>query len=218
MASGLELVMERRQVRDNRPQKEREVHDLGEHILLFENFFSDEFIDSCIDDFELAEEAGMTVSRQQHHSGPSPLSIEDKALPWTMMPASSLPRIQELQDIMTHEIIPEFLKKYPIAEQYRYGINLGGAKLQKTAPTQGYHVWHMEHSSDQNSYRSICAWALLLNDVEEGGELEFLYQSQRIRPRRGEFVLWPAGYTHQHRGNPPLKGNKYIFTGWLDTL
>ena len=57
-----------------------------------------------------------------------------------------------------------------------------------------------------------------LNDVEEGGELEFLYQSKRIKPRQGDFVLWPAGYTHHHRGNPPLKGEKYIYTGWLDIL
>jgi len=84
--------------------------------------------------------------------------------------------------------------------------------------TEGYHVWHMEHSNQMDSYRSICAWALFLNDVEEGGELEFLYQSKRIKPRQGDFVLWPAGYTHHHRGNPPLKGEKYIYTGWLDIL
>ena len=200
----------------NRPQ--RQVQDLGEHILLFSNYFDDEFCDSCIEDFKLCEQAGITVSRQQHMSGPSPLSINDSAVPFLNLPASSLPRVHELQDIIQNEIIPEFLQKYPIGDQYSYGINLGGAKIQKTLPSQGYHVWHMEHSSDQCSYRSICAWGLFLNDVEEGGELEFLYQSQRIKPRKGDFVLWPAGYTHQHRGNPPLKGVKYIYTGWLDTL
>ena len=69
-----------------------------------------------------------------------------------------------------------------------HGINLGGAKIQKTLPSQGYHVWHMEHSSDQCSYRSICAWGLFLNDVEEGGELEFLYQSNESNQER-RFVL-----------------------------
>ena len=50
----------------NRPQ--RQVQDLGEHILLFSNYFDDEFCDSCIEDFRLCEEAGITVTRQQHMS------------------------------------------------------------------------------------------------------------------------------------------------------
>ena len=55
-----------------------------------------------------------------------------------------------------------------------------------------------------------------LNDIEDGGETEFLYQSRRIKPVTGRAVLWPAGYTHTHRGNPPLKDAKYIITGWVE--
>lgn len=61
--------------------------------------------------------------------------------------------------------------------------------------------------------RMVTALAYL-NDVEEGGETEFLYQSLRIKPKKGMGVIWPGGYTHLHRGNPPLKGVKYILTGW----
>ena len=43
-----------------------------------------------------------------------------------------------------------------------------------------------------------------------------LNQSLRIKPEQGTLVLWPAGYTHIHRGNPPLSGEKYIMTGWLE--
>ena len=135
-------------------------------------------------------------------SGPSPLSINDSAVPFLNLPASSLPRVHELQDIIQNEIIPEFLQKYPIGDQYSYGINLGGAKIQKTLPSQGYHVWHMEHSSDQCSYRSICAWGLFLNDVEEGGELEFLYQSQRIRPRKHISCRWQRNSKHERTSYP----------------
>ena len=190
----------------------REIEDLGEHILLFKNFFSRDFCEDCIDTFEDVDRAGLTVKRQN-----SSFNMDDKAISHCALPPSSLPLVNPLQHIIKEEIIPEFCKKYPIESQYNE-IHLGGAKMQKTEPQQGYHVWHMEHSSGMDSYRSVCAWALFLNDVEEGGELEFLYQSKRIQPRQGEFVLWPAGYTHQHRGNPPLKGVKYIYTGWLDTL
>ena len=148
-------------------QDRREVHDLGEHILMFDNYFSKEFCDDCIVLFEEAVDSGLVVGRDS-----SGLSIKDRALVHTQIPASSLPLARHLVDIINYDIIPEFLKKYDIASQYDC-INVGGAKLQKTLPTEGYHVWHMEHSNQQDSYRSICAWALFLNDVEDGGETYF---------------------------------------------
>ena len=28
--------------------------------------------------------------------------------------------------------------------------------------------------------------------------------------------MWPAHWTHIHRGNPPLSGEKYIATSWIE--
>ena len=64
----------------------------------------------------------------------------------------------------------------------------------------------------------VLSWILYLNDVEEGGETEFLYQSMRFKPKAGTFILFPAHFTHTHRGNPPLSGVKYIATGWIEFL
>ena len=60
------------------------------------------------------------------------------------------------------------------------------------------------------------AYILYLNDVPEGGETEFLYQRLRVSPKEGTLVIFPASYTHTHRGNPPLRGSKYIMTGWIE--
>ena len=57
---------------------------------------------------------------------------------------------------------------------------------------------------------------MYLNDVDDGGETEFLYQKKRIRPKQGRVLIFPAGFTHTHRGNPPLSGDKYILTSWLE--
>jgi hypothetical protein len=54
--------------------------------------------------------------------------------------------------------------------------------------------------------------------VEEGGETEFLYLSQRVKPKTGRLVIFPSGYVHTHRGNPPLSGEKYIMTGWIEFM
>ena len=59
-------------------------------------------------------------------------------------------------------------------------------------------------------------YGALINDVEEGGETEFLYQSKRVESKKGRIVICPSGFTHTHRGNPPLKGNKYMINGWIE--
>ena len=56
---------------------------------------------------------------------------------------------------------------------------------------------------------------IYLNDMPEGeAETEFLYQKKRVGPTRGTVVIWPAGMTHVHRGNPVYTQDKYILTGW----
>lgn len=88
-------------------------------------------------------------------------------------------------------------------------------KIQKTLPAQGYHVWHIEHSAARDMSKRVLVYTIYLNTVEEGGETEFLYQSQRVQPIKGRIVIWPAGFPYVHRGNPPLKGEKYILTSWI---
>tara|TARA_B100000902_G_scaffold212414_1_gene201993 strand:+ start:256 stop:837 length:582 start_codon:yes stop_codon:yes gene_type:complete len=84
--------------------------------------------------------------------------------------------------------------------------------VQKTKPTQGYHSFHCENSTWDLYSRSM-AWMVYLNDIEEGGETEFLYQKMKVKPEKGKCLIWPGGFTHLHRGNPPME-DKYIATGW----
>ena len=88
-------------------------------------------------------------------------------------------------------------------------------KIHKVKRGQGYHVWHCETDVIQGQSRML-AWMTYLKVPEEGGETEFLYQSKRIEPVIGRTLIWPAGFTHLHRGNPPLKGEKYYITGWFE--
>lgn len=87
-------------------------------------------------------------------------------------------------------------------------------KLQVTPLTGGYSVWHIEQGPGEES-RRVLAWSIYLNDVEEGGETEFLYQGARYKPKAGSLLMWPASITHPHRGNPPLSNEKLMLTGWI---
>jgi len=88
-------------------------------------------------------------------------------------------------------------------------------KIQKTLPTEGYHVWHIEHGNTFEMQARAFVFSIYLNDVKEGGETEFLHFSQRVKPKKGRIVIWPAGFPYLHRGNPPLSGKKYILTSWM---
>ena len=87
-------------------------------------------------------------------------------------------------------------------------------KLQKTPPRGGFHVWHCEQFNKDSSER-ILAWTIYLNDVPDGeGETEFLWQGLRVQPKAGTVSIFPAAFTHTHRGNPVYSCDKYIATGW----
>ena len=88
-------------------------------------------------------------------------------------------------------------------------------KIQKTLPTEGYHVWHIEHAKGFPDEARALVFSVYLNDVEEGGETEFLHFSKRVKPKTGRIVIWPASFPYLHRGNPPLSGEKYILTSWM---
>ena len=111
-------------------------------------------------------------------------------------------------------IYPLYADKFSILSTFDPHYIKSG-KIQKTLPTQGYHTWHCENGNLWSRDR-LSAYTVYLNDVKEGGETEFLYQSLRVPAIQGTFCIFPAGYTHVHRGNPPLSGVKYILTGWIE--
>jgi hypothetical protein len=122
-----------------------------------------------------------------------------------------------------HDVCTEFFAKLhncylQYADKYESIKDLNshspkGMSIQRTGPMQGYHIWHSESVGISTGSR-LLAYTLYLNNVDEGGETEYLYQGLKIKPEQGKVVIWPAGFTHPHRGNPIYKGFKYIITGW----
>jgi hypothetical protein len=91
-------------------------------------------------------------------------------------------------------------------------------KLQRTPPRGGYHIWHCEQDSLEYANR-VLVWTIYLNDVPYNeGETEFLWQGVRVNPKAGRCAIWPASFTHHHRGNPVYTHDKYIATGWYTLI
>ena len=108
-----------------------------------------------------------------------------------------------------------YIKNTGADEAYGVPFHFTCLKIQKTLPTEGYHVWHIEHNKGFENEPRAFVFSIYLNDVEDGGETEFLHFSKRVKPKTGRIVIWPAAFPYVHRGNPPLSGEKYILTSWM---
>jgi hypothetical protein len=109
----------------------------------------------------------------------------------------------------------EYSEKYSILRDSG-NIRATHMKMQRTSPGGGYHLWHGEQGPGANANR-VVVYMVYLNTIEDdGAETEFLYQKTRVKSQENLMLLWPASYTHAHRGNPVLgEQSKYIVTGWF---
>ena len=183
-------------------------------IGVFENAFTDDLCNRMVQAFQYADSSGFTRTRQQHEDAKKS-SKNDKACFSTDYDITHSPIWNEFSTVFW-SVYPKYSERYAEALETGCGEYKNySVKIQKTMPSEGYHAWHFEASERPLSNR-IVVWTAYLNDVEEGGETEFLYQKMRVKPKKGTLCFFPAGYTHVHRGNPPLSGEKYIATGWLE--
>jgi len=109
-----------------------------------------------------------------------------------------------------------YKKKYEYADVgvCHWGIT-ESPNIQRYEPGEGFYGWHNERGSSINPvcYRHL-VFMTYLNDVTDGGETEFFYQQVKIQPKKGLTLIWPADWTHTHRGITSLSQTKYIVTGW----
>ena len=187
----------------------------GDHIRIIDGLFDENICGQCIEQFDNLEEHGLTHSRRSW--GSMNLAQQDESIFWTECDTMIHRGMQEIGDYVQNTILESWQIKYPLVDSGVYaGLQVSQMKIQKTRQGEGYHNWHFEGGSSRYDRTSILAFMIYLNDVEEGGETEFLYQGVRVPPKQGRFICWPGGFTHIHRGNPPLTNTKYAITGWIN--
>ena len=98
------------------------------------------------------------------------------------------------------------LDKWSIRDNYN---------LQKYSPGGGYHILHCENYNTGNHRTNILAWMYYLNTVREGGGTYFSNYDLTVNAEEGRLVIWPAYWTHFHKGIVSKTYDKYIATGWF---
>lgn len=184
-------------------------------IEIYHNTISSEQCNNIIGYFEQMRSSNLVFSRQDLRDG-EPHQKNDESIfltqPETYLLHQTHPILKLLVDSV-HDCYNQYAKKFSVLKESKlHGIS--SIKLQKTEIGGGYHKWHYENNGASEASRFL-AFTVYLNNVKEGGETEYLYQSLRVPCKQGTIAIWPAAFTHPHRGNPPLSNQKYIATGWI---
>lgn len=190
--------------------------DIRDFIGVFDDVFSKDFCDGVISFYEKMLESGFGHTRLSE--GDKKTKKDDIAVYLAQSEVVKLDNATGLSSEFHRTFWEKCYNEY--ATEYGALIDLAthriySSKIQKTRVGGGYHVWHPEVGNRENCDR-ILFFILYLNDVEDGGETEFLYYPRRVKPKAGRMIVAPAHFTHTHRGNPPLTNEKYIVTGWVE--
>ena len=188
----------------------------SEFIGMYQNVFPDGFCSHVISEFERLLSSGFCGNRQDREGVPKTRK-EDYHYSLNMRNhvMSSFNNIDVIDIFMNslQNCFDEYVSEFDILKDIP--LKCTSVKMQKTDPGAGYHVWHCEQNTGDQSARCL-VYSAYLNDIDDAGETEFLYQRLRIQPKENSMILWPAGFTHTHRGNV-VHGtkSKYIITGWF---
>ena len=218
--------------------------DYYQFIGLYSNIFPEGFSEFLISEFERIKSEGNFVHSRQsgegvkkslkddnyvflsdlHNDGEYLKEEHDLELNFGSDDASCLKTFKhpngEYRDVVRviieclQDCLDRYIQRYSTLSGEDHNMRGSCIKMQKTQPGGGYHVWHAEQSCEEP--QRVLVWSIYLNDIDEAGETEFLYQKFRLPPKKDSCAIFPAAFTHTHRGNVVHgEKDKYILTGWF---
>lgn len=115
-------------------------------------------------------------------------------------------------------LLKEYLNKFPAANDAYYFDVVEHINLQYYKCNGGFKKWHHENDGTLKTVQRHLVFMTYLNNVENGGT-DFKYYEDVVNDaEQGLTLIWPAGWTHHHRGRISKDKEKYIITGWFSFL
>lgn len=116
---------------------------------------------------------------------------------------------KELQNCLN-----QYFKTYPESDEYQQLFDIhGGYNLQWYPKNGGFKSWHYENAGSFESIHRHLVFMTYLDDVPNGGTM-FKYQNITTPAKKGLTLIWPASFTHVHKGEISKEHEKKILTGW----
>ena len=127
----------------------------------------------------------------------------------------------QINDIISTSLLHQvnkYKESYPQLDQLaRWGVK-EKYNLQKYEPNQGYFALHCENAGLDSGINRVLAWMFYLNTVTDDGGTYFDNYDLTLNAVEGRCVIWPAYWTHMHRGIVSKTESKYIVTGWFNFI
>jgi len=182
---------------------------ITDHIIRYESVFDKKNLEVIIDRIDYLEESSWLAHNKKslHLHDHKEINLSQDL----ELDLSSSDRTVSLIFPKLQPCIDNYIESFSILNNNKFLFY--DCKLKKIPEGGGFHNWHYENSSLMTSARSFVI-QVYLNDNFEYGETEFLYQGKREKPVAGDVLVFPASFTHTHRGNPPIGGTKYLATTW----
>ena len=185
---------------------------MEKYIKIYDDVIDADSCNMLIGKFEAAEEEQYEEVRQVER---------DKAIAFTQINLVNNEDWASVQNGML-EVFQDYIMAY---------INDCKIEPKQWPQTYGYEAIRMKRYLNNNydrfdphvdvknyeTSRRFLAFFIYLNDVDEGGETEFIninkpgtYIPLKITPRRGRLLMFPPLWMYYHAGLKPVSNNKYL--------
>ena len=167
---------------------------LQDTIGIFPNALSDEFCDELVFTFQ--------QHADKHHQGKAGKGdVKNDIKNTTDLDLMGYKEFEPLVNILSETAnnkICEYIESFPGQDKFNnYNLLFTGTRfptwqLQYYKKGEGhFNAYHTEGNRPE-FFDRLFAVMYYLNDVEEGGQTEFLYPNLFIQPKKGTFLVWPA--------------------------
>ena len=173
---------------------------------------------SVCDELVTHFERNKTNQQQGKVVGGTNLNIKN-SIDLTILPKELLlPENKHFKTYFTalFECYSDYTSQWPFLKEFAKELHIGRFNIQRYQRHQHFQKIHTERSSISSLHR-LFAWMTYLNDVplEDGGSTIFTHYDLEIQPQKGLTLIWPAEWTHAHKGSILTNNSKYIITGWM---
>lgn len=171
----------------------------GTQICVFKNALTPEFCQDVIKRFDADPRvAPGTMNYSGQHVQ------DDRVRKADDLRISKLPEWKDVDTVLFDTLargMDQYKQRFPVLKPW--GLQDCGYMIQRTS-AGGYYHWHSDVTSLATSHRIVIGF-WYLNTVEPtpdgaDGMTEFKEQKVLIKPEQGNMTIFPATWTHFHRG------------------